>query len=126
MTWCGKWLYTGYIYILIGIRMWFHPGNMEVYKQLTEDVEGRDHLCQTIIWDMLENFADYENAPELLWLAIREANPLPLKDLNKLYELSKEKEAYKKLYDFYTDLHRGHGTAGEHIQQLRELEEKDN
>ncbi|MDR0281892.1 MAG: hypothetical protein LBI53_00790 [Candidatus Peribacteria bacterium] len=68
---------------------------------------------------MLENFSNYEKAPQLLRKIIREADELPTKDLNKLYELSKENEEYKKLYDFYMDLHGGKGTAHAHIQRLR-------
>ena len=98
--------------------MWFDPNNIDLYEKLTENHEGRDHLIQRFIWDMLENFSAHEKAPQLLWKIIREADELPLKDLNKLYELSLDNQIYGELYNFYMDLHNGKWTAHEHIQRL--------
>ena len=60
---------------------------------------------------MLENFSNHEGAPRLLGQIVANGYEFPLKDLEKLYELSKEHTTYKRWYDMYMDIHRGHGTS---------------
>lgn len=107
--------------------MLFNSEHIEQHKKQTETSEGRRFLLEmNIIGDMLENFSEQHWAPEILFKTIREGNELHVEDLNKLHTLSLENDKYKKIYNFYMDLHDGKGTAFLHIQELmkKDSEEK--
>ena len=100
--------------------MWFDSSYIEQYKLDILSLEGIKKIEEIIIPDMLENFWDNENAPELLQQFLGKWGRLTSKELNKLYELSPNNPIYKESYTFYNDAYPYSEEIFYHAQKLRE------